>query len=139
MSKNAGMKAVASMLALSMLIPACAQPSVREPAPSPAARRATAEVAEQVRRCYRSPRVPSVGRRIVTRLLVRYAPNGTLIGLPVLVSQQGITPETQAYAGRMIEAATLAIIRCSPVRLPPELGKRRGNDFYLTFSPGMRA
>lgn len=122
-----------------MLVSACTEPAAQVQAPSPAARRATAEVAAQVRRCYRSPRVPSAGRRIVTRLLVSYAADGTLSGPPVLVSQQGITPHIRAYAGRMTEAATLAVVRCSPVRLPPELGKGRGSDFYLTFSPGMRA
>ncbi|HLL30443.1 MAG TPA: hypothetical protein VK403_05555 [Allosphingosinicella sp.] len=131
------MKAVVSILALSILLPACTRPPVR--AQSPAAKRASAEVAEQVRRCYRAPRVPSAGRAIVTRLLARYGPDGVLVGLPLLVSQQGLTPESRAYAGRMTEAARLAIIHCSPIRLPPKLGKRRAVEFYLTFSPRMRA
>jgi hypothetical protein len=129
------MKAVIPALALSLLLSACARPSVRVEERSPASLRVSAEVAEQVRRCYRAPRVPSSGRAIVTRLLVRYTADGTLVGLPLLVWQQGITPQTQPYAVRMTEAATLAVIRCSPVRLPPETGKRRGSDFFLTFSP----
>jgi hypothetical protein len=133
------MKAVVSIVALSMLLSACAGPAARVRGRSPTAQRVSAEVAEQVRRCYRSPRVPSVGRGIVSRLLVRYTPDGTLVGLPLLVEQQGITPGSQPYAGRMIEAAKLAVIRCSPIRLPPELGKRSWSDFYLTFSPGRRA
>ncbi|MEA3051936.1 MAG: hypothetical protein QOG72_839 [Sphingomonadales bacterium] len=133
----AGMRILASAPALALA--ACALPSAPGQAPSPATRSATAEVADQIRRCYRAPSVPSVGRLIVTRLLVRFAPDGSLVGLPVLVSQQGVTPDTQPYAGRMTEAARLAVIRCSPVRLPPDLGKRRWSDFYLTFSPGMRA
>jgi hypothetical protein len=61
-----------------------------------------------------------------------------LVGLPLLVWQQGVTPESQPYAGRMTEAARLAVIHCSPIRLPPELGKGRASDFYLTFSPSRR-
>jgi hypothetical protein len=129
------MKVLFSIPALSLLLSACAQPSVRAEGPSPAALRASAAVAEQVRRCYRAPRVPSAGRGIVTRLLARYTPDGMLVGLPLLVWQQGVTPESRPYAGRMAEAAKLAVVRCSPVRLPPEMGKSRGSDFFLTFSP----
>jgi hypothetical protein len=133
------MKALISMLALSVPVSACAPsvPSVQ--ALSPAARQASAEVAGQVRRCYRSPRVPSVGRGIVIRLLVRYGADGMLVGLPLLVWQQGVTPESQPYAGRMTEAAKLAVVRCNPIRLPQGLGARRPSDFYLTFSPQLKA
>jgi hypothetical protein len=133
------MKAPVSMLALPMLISACAGPSMQVEATSPAALARSAAVAEQVRRCYRRPGVPSVGRHIVTRLLARYGPDGALIGLPLVVGQQGVRPENRHYAGRMAEAARLAVTRCNPVRLPPEKGKPRGSDFFLTFSPGMRA
>jgi hypothetical protein len=133
------MKVAAFLIAISMLLSACAEPSAPVPARSPAALLASAEVAGQVRRCYRSPRVPSVGKRIVTRLLVRYTADGVLVGLPVLVGQDGVTPESQPYAGRMTEAAKLAVVRCNPIRLPAPLGKRRTSLFYLTFSPQLRA
>jgi hypothetical protein len=133
------MKAAVSSLALSVLLSACAGPPAPVPARSPAARLASAEVAGQVRRCYRSPRVPSAGKRIVTRLLVRYGADGALVGLPLLIGQDGVTPESRPYAGRMTEAAKLAVVRCNPIRLPPLPGKRRESVFYLTFSPQMRA
>jgi len=126
-------------LAVPLLLCACAEPPARVQASSPAARQASAVVAEQVRRCYRAPRIPSAGRGIATRLLVRYAPDGALVGIPLLVWQQGLTPQSQPYAGRMSEAARLAVIQCSPVSLPEGLGNRRATDFYLTFSPGRRA
>lgn len=126
-------------MALPMLLSACVEPQARVQASSPAVRLASAEVAHQVRRCYRSPRVPSVGRGIVVRLLVRYGPEGLLVGLPILVGQQGVTPENQAYAGRMTEAAKLAVVRCSPICLPAGLGKRQPSEFYLTFSRQMSA
>jgi hypothetical protein len=71
--------------------------------------------------------------------MVSYAPDGTLVGVPTLISQQGVTPESRPYAGRMAEAAKLAVLRCSPVRLPPEAGQGRGSDFFLTFSPRRNA
>lgn len=133
------MRAVVRILPLSVLLAACAGPSAPVAVRSPAAVRASAAVAEQVRRCYRSPRVPSSGRAIVTRLFARYGPDGRLVGLPLLVSQQGVTAESRPYAGRMIEAARLAVIRCNPVRLPAEEGKRRESGFFLTFSPRRQA
>jgi hypothetical protein len=133
------MKAVLPMLALAMPLTACAGPSAAVAVRSPAALRASAEVAEQVRRCYRSPRVPSAGRSIVTRLFARYTPDGRLVGLPLLVSQQGVTAESRPYAGSMIEAARLAVIRCSPIRVPSEGGKARESGFVLTFSPRRQA
>ncbi|HEX8308038.1 MAG TPA: hypothetical protein VF645_06415 [Allosphingosinicella sp.] len=133
------MKAVSSSIALPILLCACAQRGPVVEATSPSAIRASAQVAEQVRRCYRSPRVPSVGRGISTRLLVRYTADGVLVGLPLLVSQQGVLPEARPYAGRMSEAAKEAVVRCNPVRLPGEAGNRRGSDFLLTFSPRRNA
>ncbi len=123
------------MLALPVLLSACASQGPRVEATSPAAIQASAQVAEQVRRCYRNPRVPSVGQTISTRLLVRYGPDGVLVGLPLLVSQQGVSPESRPWAARMTEAAREAVVRCSPIRLPREAGKPRGSDFLLTFSP----
>lgn len=129
------MRSAIPITALTMLLSACAQPPARVEAPSAMALRVSAVVAEQVRRCYRAPRVPSAGRGIVTRLFVRYTPDGAMVGLPILVWQQGLTPESRPYAGRMAQAAKLAVMRCSPVRLPQATGKRRGSDFLLTFSP----
>jgi len=123
------------MLALTMFLPACAEPAPQVRARSPAALAVSAAVAEQVRRCYRAPRVPSAGRNIVTRLYARYTADGILVGFPLLVSQQGLTSEGRPYAGRMAEAAKQAVLRCSPVRLPPQTGKGRASEFFLTFSP----
>lgn len=133
------MRFPAWMMLLPMALSACAEPAATMKARSPAALRASADVASQVRRCYRGPRVPSAGKRIVTRLLVRYGPDGALLGLPLLVGQEGVTAESRPYAGRMSEAAKLAVVRCNPIRLPPSLGKGRASDFFLTFSPQMRA
>jgi hypothetical protein len=91
--------------------------------------------ARQVRRCYRAPRVSSEGRLIATRVRVRFSPEGELIGLPVLVHQTGVTPRNQAQAGPMAEAAIAAVIRCTPITLPPGLYVHGWREFDLTFSP----
>ncbi|HEX8482037.1 MAG TPA: hypothetical protein VF650_09060 [Allosphingosinicella sp.] len=132
------MKAVIPILALPALLCACASPTSRTAARSQLDLRVSAQIAQQVRRCYRAPRIPSAARAIVTRLLVRYGPDGVPVGLPLLVGQQGVTPETRPFAVRMTEAARLAVLHCSPVRLPAEKGNEGTSDFYLTFSPTRR-
>ena len=127
------------LLASSLLLAAgCA--SAPEPiVSSPAVGRAVAAAAAQVRRCYRDPTVPTAAMRIITHLRVRYGPDGALIGLPAFVSQQGVTAANQAYAERIADAASLAVIRCSPLRLPPELHRGGWDEFDLTFSHAMLA
>jgi hypothetical protein len=94
-----------------------------------------ATAAGQVQRCYRTPKIPREGRQITIVLRVRYSADGMLVGLPELVAQRGVSPGNQPYATRMTEAATLAVIRCSPLRLPAELHQGGWDDFELTFSP----
>jgi hypothetical protein len=102
------------------------------------AHRFEASTARQVRRCYRSPRVASVGRQIVTKLRVRYAPDGSLIGMPVVLSQSGVTPVNRSYAAKMAEAASLAVIRCAPIHVPDALARYPWNELELLFSPRMQ-
>ena len=97
------------------------------------------QAARQVKRCYRAPRVASSGRQIVTRLRVRYRPDGGLADVPQIVSQGGVTPANQVYAGKMAEAAGLAVMRCAPLNLPPELYDKGWSVLDFTFSPGARA
>lgn len=134
------MRFLVPALVLSLLLPSCVDPGAVQ-ALTAADSRTSAAVADQVRRCYRNPRVPASGRRIVTRLLVAYAPDGTLIGMPLVVWQQGVTAESRRYAGRMTEAAREAVVRCAPVSLPPEKGKAasKPREFFLTFSPLLAA
>jgi hypothetical protein len=128
------LRTLAQLLALSLLAAGCA------PAPQPiVAGQTVANAAAQVRRCYRDPPVPSAAQRIVTHLHVRYARDGTLIGLPVLVSQQGVTPGNEIYAARMAEAASLAVLHCSPLRMPAALHHGGWDEFDLVFSHAMLA
>ncbi len=103
-----------------------------------AVRQAVQDAAAQVKRCYRSPRIASSGKQISTRLLVRYRKDGGLAALPVVLAQAGVTPDNSAYAGKMAEAAGLAVIRCAPVRLPEDLYEAAWRELELTFSPSAR-
>lgn len=127
----------APALPAALLLCACAGTPASAPASSHEVelRAAISAAAAQVKRCYRSPRVASVGKQIVTRLRVRYAPDGTLAGLPELISQAGVTPDNAPYAPHMAEAARFAVLRCAPLRLSPEFYSEGWSDFELTFSP----
>jgi hypothetical protein len=106
-----------------------------EPARNFEVEQALQSAARQVHRCYRAPRVSSAGRLIVTRLRVRLTPDGQLAGLPVLIGQSGVTPTNRTSARPMAEAAIAAVLRCAPLRLPPDLYARGWSAFELTFSP----
>ena len=97
-----------------------------------------ASAAAQVKRCYRFPRVEHVARQISTRLRVRFAPDGSLAGLPQLAWQSGVSSANRHHAAAMAQAATLAVIRCAPLRLPPE-AYRGWREFDLSFSVSVAA
>ena len=98
-----------------------------------------ASAAAQVRRCYRSPSTSSAARRIITRLAVRFNADGSLAELPLVIGQTGVDADNGAEAPRMAEAASLAVIRCAPLRLPPEQYALIWHSIELTFSPFRRA
>ena len=129
---------MASRVVLLLLLVALAGGCVLLPA-APArhgeVEQALQSAARQVHRCYRAPRVSSAGRLIVTRLRVRLTPDGQLAGLPILIGQSGVTPSNRTSAAPMAQAAIAAVMRCAPLRLPPDLYARGWSAFDLTFSP----
>jgi hypothetical protein len=120
--------------AAALLLTACAHG--REAGPDPVAvRGAIAIAAERVQRCYRAPRVPFEAKQIVTRVRVRFNADGQPIGLPVLVSQESVTPSARPWANAVAQAAIAAVLRCAPLRLPVEVHRGGWDTFDLTFSP----
>lgn len=97
------------------------------------------QAAAQVKTCYRAPRLPRAARGIATRLRVRFGSDGGLIELPTVIAQSGVTPDNQRFAGGMAIAAIEAVVRCAPLRLPPEQYQGVWADFELIFSPSGRA
>ncbi len=120
-----------------MLLAACAPVpvAVAPHRPDPEAQRVIAMAADQVKRCYQAPRVGRGARGIVTVLRVAFAPDGTLAELPQLIGQRGVTDDNRAAAPPLAEAAALAVVRCAPLRLPPERYRGGWDSFELTFSP----
>lgn len=100
--------------------------------------RLTADAAAQIRRCYRTPKVIGDGKRITTRLHVRYAADGSVVGLPTVLSQSGVTPSNRLFADDMAQAAIASVVACSPLRFSPGLNQFGANVFELTFSPSLR-
>jgi hypothetical protein len=94
-----------------------------------------AMAARQVQRCYRSPRIARTGKQIVTRVAIQLNADGTLAALPTVIEQRGVTAVNRVYAERMASAASLAIIRCAPLRLPPQHYSLIWQSFELMFSP----
>jgi hypothetical protein len=93
------------------------------------------QAAAQVKRCYRGPRVPYGARQIVTHLSLSLNSDGSLAELPAVLSQTGINPNNEAYAAKMAEAASLAVIKCAPYALPAEHYQALWSRFELVFSP----
>ena len=102
------------------------------------AARVTADAAAQVQRCYRTPKVLGEAKRISTRLRVRYGPDGLVAGIPQVVEQTGVTPGNRLFADEMARAAIASVLRCSPLKMPPELYEMGWNDFELTFTSALR-
>jgi hypothetical protein len=127
--------AAASLLVAAFLAGCTTRRDATRPDPVQVAR-VVSSAAQQVKRCYRAPRVARPARQIVTRLRVRFAPDGTLGAAPEIVGQSGITPANQVFAPLMAEAAIQSVVRCVPLVLPPELYTFGWNEFDLTFSPG---
>lgn len=130
---------LATVTALALAACAAPQPvrvTAAPPPPDPrAVARATQAAADQVRRCYAAPRVGREGRQIVTRLLVRLKPDGSLAAPPELIEQIGVTPRNRIFASMMAAAAAEAVERCTPLSLPPALYERGWDTFELTFAP----
>jgi len=134
----------ALVLLLACALAGCATPApptyvLPLPSDSPLMRQAMNEAARQVRRCYRAPRMATVGRRIVTQLRVRIQPDGAISGLPTIVSQSGVDAGNRAYADRMAQAAIESVLRCAPLTLPPEAYRGMAIVMDLTFSPTLEA
>lgn len=97
--------------------------------------RAVARAADQIKGCYRSPKLNRTARQIVTVLHVSYTQDGNLATSPTVSSQAGVTEENRIYSGQMARAAIEAVEHCVPLHLPPELYKGGWDEFDLTFSP----
>ena len=91
-------------------------------------------ISQQVRPCWNLP----IGGRDVssinTVLHIRFARTGAVLGQIEVVSQSGVTAANMSYAKPMADAAKRAVLRCAPLRLPPDLYEL-WQDIEFNFDP----
>ena len=94
-----------------------------------------AAIAAQVKPCYNVPSGGTDASSIITVLRLRFNRDGTPVGSPAVSDHQGIGPSNQAYVRQMDDAAKRAVLRCAPLKLPPELYEGGWEDIEFGFNP----
>lgn len=92
-------------------------------------------IAAQVKPCYVIPTGGADAASIVSIMRLRFNPDGSVDGKPSVTDHQGVTGTNQSYVRQMDDAAIRAVLRCSPLKLPPELYEGGWEDIEFTFSP----
>jgi len=94
-----------------------------------------AAIRAQVSPCYNVPSGGTDAQQIVTTLRLRFNRDGSTVGTPSVVDHQGITSTNQGYVRQMDEAAKRAVLRCAPLKLPPDLYEGGWEDITFDFKP----
>jgi hypothetical protein len=92
-------------------------------------------IAAQVKPCYVVPAGGTDSSNIVTVLRLQFKPDGSVAGKPSVVEQSGVTAANQSYSRQMAEAAKRAVLKCAPLRLPPDLYRGGWEDIEFGFNP----
>lgn len=88
----------------------------------------------QIAPCWNPPVGGADVATMTVVLRIRLGRDGTVAAPPVLVSQTGETPGNAAYARAFADTARRAVLRCAPIKLPPELFDY-WREFELNFDP----
>ncbi len=88
----------------------------------------------QLRHCWNPPIGGADVANMTAVLRIRLNRDGSIAAPPELVSQTGATAGNAAFARAFVETARRAVLRCSPLTLPPELYSW-WRDFELNFDP----
>jgi outer membrane biosynthesis protein TonB len=87
--------------------------------------RAAATLAQSIRAqvapCWNPPTGGRDVRRMTVVVTVQYGRDGRVIGLPQSGTPSGTTAANADYARAFAETARRAVLRCQPLKLPPEL------------------
>ncbi len=75
----------------------------------------------QVAPCWNPPIGGADVKRMTVIIRADFAADGSVIGTPSVVSQTGVTAGNSDYARAFAETARRAVLRCSPLKLPPKL------------------
>lgn len=96
-----------------------------------------AAIRRQVQPCYDLGALGGTpAMQIVTVLQLRFNQDGTVAGAPQLVEQTGVDDGNRAYARQMVEVSRRAVLRCAPLKLPPELYAGGWENITMGFIPG---
>jgi outer membrane biosynthesis protein TonB len=88
----------------------------------------------QIAPCWNPPLGGADVATMTVVLRIRLARDGSVDAPPVLVSQTGATADNAAYARAFADTARRAVLRCAPIKLPPELFDY-WREFELNFDP----
>ncbi|MES2498695.1 MAG: hypothetical protein V4618_21480 [Pseudomonadota bacterium] len=91
-------------------------------------------IASQVKPCYTIPAGGTDTTSIVSRIRLRLKSDGSIGVAPEVLGNIGVTPANQPYVRQMNEAATRALQRCGPYKLPADLYEI-WQDLIFTFRP----
>lgn len=91
-------------------------------------------IKSQVKPCYTIPAGGADTTSIISRIRLRLKKDGSIAAAPEVIGNLGVTPTNQPYVRQMNEAATRALQRCAPYKLPPELFDA-WQDLIFTFYP----
>lgn len=92
-------------------------------------------IREQVKPCYVIPTGGEDSDSIQTVLRLRFRQDGAIATPPTVAEQSGITSSNRGYAKQMADAARRAVLRCAPLKLPPDLYEGGWEDIEFVFNP----
>ena len=111
--------------------------SARAAVTGPALNGLAAAIKRQVQPCYDLGGLGGTpAMQIITVLQLRFNPDGSVAGTPQLVEQEGLNDANRRYAGQMIDVSRRAILKCAPLKLPPELYAGGWENITMGFRPG---
>ncbi len=87
----------------------------------------------QVKPCYVVPTGGTDSGSIETVLRLRLREDGSVATPPAMIEQNGVTSANRPYARQMADAAKRAVLRCSPLKLPPDLYEGGWEDITFGF------
>jgi hypothetical protein len=92
-------------------------------------------IAAQVKPCYVIPTGGTDAASIISIMRLRFNQDGSVDGRPSVTAHEGVTGTNQGYVRQMDDAAIRAVLRCSPLKLPPELYEGGWEDIEFAFYP----
>ena len=92
-------------------------------------------IASQVKPCYTIPAGGTDTSSIISRVRLRLKKDGSIAVAPEIIGNVGVNSANQPYVRQMNEAATRALQRCAPYKLPADLYEGGWEDLIFTFRP----